>query len=300
MLLRGDERVRILAVEVMQLGSAGALLVDPKFADSLQCVDASLNERPAGKRQLLVALAKRLREADRPRGRPSALRGAPPPRAARASAPSMDHEGRARASRNASRSPTASSRRRAAARAARRRRCRRRRRRRRRRSAPRRCVTTRSSCVVGRAAARGEGGRRRRAAHAVGLARVPRDARAIGAGDTRTLEALGRLDFLPTRRRSRSARRLPRLGVPVFALPRGPVLEEAMRVLHAHYGALKAAADWPRLPARERAEALMGFAGASSALGMHYGSTATRTGRWCRCSPTWREGEKKEGRGRGN
>ena len=36
----------------------------------------------------------------------------------------------------------------------------------------------------------------------------------------------------------------------------------------------KAAADWPRLPElRERAEALMGFAGASSALGMHYGST---------------------------
>ena len=66
------------------------------------------------------------------------------------------------------------------------------------------------------------------------------------------------------------------LGVPVFALHRALpfVLEGAMRVLHAHYGALKAAADWPRLPElRERAEALMGFAGASSALGMHYGST---------------------------
>ena len=102
--------------------------------------------------------------------------------------------------------------------------------------------------------------------------------RAIGAGDTRTLEALGRLDFLPPNPAAVEEHRAAfrGLGVPVFALHRALpfVLEGAMRVLHAHYGALKAAADWPRLPElRERAEALMGFAGASSALGMHYGST---------------------------
>ena len=290
MLLRGDERVRVsLAVEVMQLSGTGALLVDPKFGDSLKCVDASLNERPAGKRQLMVALAKRLREANLVLEAARLLyeARAPPPPADGSGVGALDGIAKEASASLAEMLLE---------------------------SIADGVVATQGGGAGGAAVAAVPEAAAAAAAAAERTAQMCNDAalflrewersdpheakagvgaalrtllvsheflamlRAIGAGDTRTLEALGRLDFLPPNPAAVEEHRAAfrGLGVPVFALHRALpfVLEGAMRVLHAHYGALKAAADWPRLPElRERAEALMGFAGASSALGMHYGST---------------------------
>ena len=136
----------------MQLSGTGALLVDPKFADSLKCVDASLNARPAGKRQLMVALAKRLREANLVLEAARLLyeARAPPLPADGSGVGALDAIAKEASASLAemlleSIADGVVATQGGGAAARRRRRPRRRRRRRRRRSAPRRCATTRRS-----------------------------------------------------------------------------------------------------------------------------------------------------------